>query len=152
MHDQTITLLNCHEQDGVRRWYPTVFSGVTLSEVRANTATANAGTVSADTVEVLLPVSADQSSADGNGAVRQYVGPKAYAALENPAGFFTFTPQEDFFAIGDLSAAYDFPAADEAEDSFHGFYHAVNQSRDGVYQVTSAAFFSLIPHFEIGGK
>ena len=152
MHDQTITLFNGHEKDGVLRWYPTVFSGVTLSEIRADTVSPNAGTVGADTVEVLLPVSPDRSLTDENGTVRQYIGPKAYAALDNPAGYFTFTPQQDFFVTGDLSAEYPAPAEDEAEDDFHGFYHALNQVRDGVYQVTSAVFYSLIPHFEIGGK
>lgn len=152
MYDSTITLFNLREAEDVRRWFPTVFHGVTLTEIRGNAAAPNAGIISADTVEVILPASADRSVSDGSGAAVRYALPKEYAALPDPSGRFTFTPQQDFFVVGDLSGTYPEPVEDEAEDGFHGFYHAINKARDGVYLVTAAAFFPLIPHFEIGGK
>ncbi|MBQ9347017.1 MAG: hypothetical protein IJT94_06700 [Oscillibacter sp.] len=152
MYDAVITLFNCHERDSVRKWYPTVFSGVTLEAVRSDARSVSDGTVGADTAVVILPTAPDCSKKTASDAVRQYAGPKEYAALADPSGFFTFTPQQDFFVKGDLSGEYPVPVEDEAEDAFHGFYHAINQRRDGVYLVTEAAFFPLIPHFEIGGK
>ena len=152
MHDSTVTLFNGHERRGVLLWYPTVFTGVTLTETRGDTATPDAGTVSADTVEIIIRTAADKTSRTPSGTIRQYAGPKEYAALADPSGYFTFTPQRDFIAVGDLSAAYPEPVEDEAEDDFHGFYHAMSKTRDRVYLVTDAAFFSLLPHFEVSGR
>ena len=52
--------------------------------------------------------------------------------------------------MGDYTADADSSIPDTDYDG--GFYHAMNTGRDSVYAVTSAAFFPLIPHFEIGGR
>ena len=38
------------------------------------------------------------------------------------------------------------------EDYAEGFYSYMNRNYDGVFAVTNTAMYSLIPHFEIGGK
>ena len=147
MRDRTITLFNLHKASGL--WYPTVLNNVSLNAVHADNATANAGIVNADVTEAIIRVSAEQSVTDaGSGNIKRYAGSKEYAKLENPAAYFTFTPEQDFFIEGDYES--DEPVSDDESDD--GFYHAMNRERDGVYMIQSAAYYSLIPHFEIGGR
>ena len=174
MHDNTITLFNYREAEGL--WYTTVFSNVTLTELKAEGAS-QYGHTNSDTVEIIIKVRPNKvastliyepnSIVDGDGNVivsdegtrvayqdpdtkeeRQYIGPKAYAALETPTGYFTFKPECDFIMVGNYSHAE--PIADDEFEQ--GLYHAMNEAQDGVYMVTSAAYFSLLPHFEIGGR
>ena len=148
MHDRTITLFNYHEKSGV--WYPLVLSNISLNAVKSNAVTADAGMLNADIVEAVIQVSEDKSVQDlHTGIIRKYAGPKEYAALENPDEYFTFTPEQDFFVEGNRAEIVDAPILDN--DFNNGFYHAVNQEMDDVYMLTSAVFYSLIPHFEIGG-
>ena len=144
MHDATITLFNFHERTG--NWYPTIFNQVSLTEAKADSATADAGIKNGDTIEAIIRTAADKSHTE-SGVKVQYVGPKAYAALENPAGYFTFTTERDFFFVGNSTSGI---VSDDDYDE--GFYHAMNKEHDGVYLVQSAAFYSLIPHFEIRGR
>lgn len=145
MYKDTITLFCFHELTGL--WYTTVFTGVHLTEIKADTSTADAGTVGADTVEAIVHVSPDRSSKDAEGTVRQYVGPKAYAALEDPAGRFTFQAERDFFVVGDHASE---PLRDDDYES--GLYDAMNKAMDGVYMISSSVFYRILPHFEIGGR
>ena len=144
MHDATVTLFNFHEAAG--KWYPTEFHNVSLTAVRADTGNADAGTINADTVEIIIRTASDKSSTE-NGVTVRYVGPKEYAALENPVGYFTFTPEQDFFYVGSVIAA-----SCQEDDYDEGFYHYMNKAFDGVYMIQSSTFYSLIPHFEIGGR
>ena len=149
MRDRTITLFNFHKASGL--WYPTVLNNVSLNAVHADNATANAGIVNADVTEAIIRVSADKSVTDANGNIKRYAGPKLYANLENPAAYFTFTPEQDFFMEGDYGSAE--PVSDDEYDDFDGgFCDAMNRKRDGVHVIQSAAYYSLIPHFEIGGR
>ena len=143
MHDTTVTLFNFHEATG--KWYPTEFHNVTLTEANAGTPTPDAGMKSADTVEIIIRTAADKSSTE-NGVTVRYAGAKEYAALENPVGYFTFTPEQDFFYVGSVIAA-SYPEDDYDE----GLYHHMNKTYDGVYMIQSCMFYSVIPHFEIGG-
>ena len=103
---------------------------------------------SADTVELIIRTAADKSNTENSVTVR-YAAPKEYAALENPVGYFTFTPEQDFFYVGSVMAA-SYPEDDYDDDN--GFYHHMNKTHDGVYMIQSSTFYSLIPHFEIGGR
>ena len=38
------------------------------------------------------------------------------------------------------------------DDYDEGLYHALNAERDGIYLISSAGFYGLLPHFEIGGR
>jgi hypothetical protein len=144
MFTDTITVFNYHADSD--SWYPSVISGVDLGLIRANNHTTQ-GVVSEDTVQILIPCGADQSITTTAGR-KSYTGPKAYASCENPAECITFAPECDFIYEGtwpDLSAI-----ADSDYDS--GLYHDMNDEHDGVHLINSAAFYGLIPHFEIGGR
>ncbi len=150
MYDAVVTLFNFHEKTGA--WYPTVFGGVNLLETKAETATRDSGRTNGDTVELILHTSGDRTAqamdADGTPVRVQYVGRKEYAALENPQGYFTFKAETDFIAVG--NHAQKAPLVDDEYDE--GLYHAMNTEYDGVYMITAAAYFGLLPHFEIGGR
>lgn len=140
MFCNTVTLFNYH--DKTKQWYTTKFDGADLLEVGAKSATPK-GETNGSSVDLLINVSSDKSY-EG----KAYLGPKAYAATDNPGAHFTFTPETDFFMEGDYSMAK--PVCEDDYES--GYYHEMNTLHDGVHMVVSAAFFPLIPHFEIGGR
>ncbi len=150
MYQKTITLFNYHAKTD--SWYTTVFVGTDLIENTGTNATRQ-GQTNSDAVDLLIHVRKDKTADTiySNPALhldKQYVGSKTYAAIENPRNYFTFTPESDFFIVGSYYSAE--PVADaEFED---GLYSAMNAAHDGVYMVSSVAFYSLIPHFEIGGR
>ena len=140
MYDCTITLFNYHAN--TKKWYTTVFDGVDLLAVDAKQATRQ-GETNGSSVDLLINVMPDKSYKG-----KQYMGPKAYAATGTPADCFTFNSDTDFFMEGDYSTA-----EPVSEDDFEsGYYHEMNNAHDGVHMVVSAAYFPLIPHFEIGGR
>lgn len=175
MFRDVVTVFNFHKPSGL--WYTTVFKNCDLLETKAGKNTADSGTVNEDAVTLLINVEQDKTahtliyephrivdstgrgllSGDGQmfsyrdpdtDEVRKYVGPKAYGRLDDLSGFFTFCPEVDFMVAGNLSSAD--PIRDDDYDE--GLYHAMNEEQDEVYMITSAAFYGLIPHFEIGGK
>lgn len=150
MYDAVVTLFNFHEATGA--WHTTVFNGVNLLETKAETATRDSGRTNGDTVELILHTDsgkiAQAVGADGETASVQYVGPKAYSALDDPQGYFTFKAETDFVVVGNHGQTT--PVIDDEYDE--GLYHAMNNEYDGVYMITAAAFFGLLPHFEIGGR
>jgi hypothetical protein len=140
MFDCKVTLFNYHAK--TKKWYTTVFAGVDLLAADAKQATPK-GETNGSSVDLLINVMPDKSY-EG----KQYMGPKAYAATVTPADCFTFTPETDFFMEGDYSMAE--PVSEDDYES--GYYHEMNNVHDGVHMVVSAAYFPLIPHFEIGGR
>ena len=140
MFCNTVTLFNYHAK--TKQWYTTKFDGADLLEVGAKSATPK-GETNGSSVDLLINVSSDKSYED-----KAYLGPKAYAAADDPAAHFTFTPETDFFMEGDYSMQE--PVSEDDYES--GYYHEMNTLHDGVHMVVSAAFFPLIPHFEIGGR
>ena len=140
MFDRKVTLFNYHA--ATKQWYTTVFDGVDLQVVAAKSATQQ-GETNGSSVDLMINVEPDKSY-DG----KQYMGPKAYSVTGTPADCFTFTPETDFFMEGDNSIAE--PVSEDDYES--GYYHEMNNAHDGVHMVVSAAFYSLIPHFEIGGR
>ena len=139
MYNSTLTLFNYHEGSG--EWYTTVFNDTDLIAARAASQSTH-GTSNGDGVEIIIHTDADRSV---NG--KRYLGSKAYAKCEDPGANFTFTLEKDFLIVGDHGS--ESPLED---DDDIGLYHSMNDENDNVYMVTSATFFSLIPHFEIGGK
>lgn len=140
MYDQTITLFNHRKADN--SWRTTVFQGVNVIEPRASDHTTQ-GTNNGDAVEILLQCSPGQKVGE-----LQYVPPKAYQALTDVSGRFTMTPEVDFIVIGEEISEE--PILEDDYDE--GLYQAMNDANDGVYMITSATWFGLIPHFEIGGR
>lgn len=146
MFVDTITLFNFHEQTG--KWYPTVIKGVDLQVDTASKLSTPGTTDGADIATVLIQSKKDKSLTFADGSTKTYLGPKAYAACADPEAHFTFKLEKDFFWEGAYESVE--PIVDDDYDS--GFYHEFNKANDGVYAVKSAAFLSLIPHFEIGGR
>ena len=140
MYDRTITLFNYRKADGC--WYTHTFTGVDAIETQGKSATTH-GMQSADNLEVIIHCTSTQQAGG-----LQYVPPKVWQSMEDVEGCFTLTPECDFIAIGDCSEVD--PINDEEYDQ--GLYHALNEERDDVFMITSATWFSLLPHFEIGGR
>ena len=140
MYQDTITLFNYHA--ATDSWYTTVFTGTNLVENTASNATRQ-GHTSGDAVELIVHTSKSKQASG-----KQYIRPKIYAATEDPSEYFTFVPESDFFIAGEHGS--DTPINDS--DFEDGLYSAMNDMHDGVYMISSAAFYSLLPHFEIGGR
>ena len=144
MYQNTITVFNFHEDSAA--WYPSVIKGADLAETKSSSSTTT-GKNNADTVGVIVHCSGDKQITTTAGA-KSYTGPKEYARCKNPAERITFKPECDFIYDGEWPDLA--PISDEGYDS--GLYHAINDTYDGVYMITSAVFFGLLPHFEIGGR
>lgn len=144
MFRDTITVFNFHEASG--QWYPSVISGADLGVTRSQSATTT-GMTNADTVTVLVQCAEDRSITTADG-VKRFADPKEYAKSTAPAEFITFAPECDFIFAGAWAGTESL--VDDDHDS--GLYHAMNEAHDGVYMITSAGFFGLLPHFEIGGR
>ncbi len=144
MYESAITLFNFHKATGL--WYTSVFSGVDLGVNKASRSTLD-GKLNGDTVTAIIHCTADKTFVTADGTAKSYTGPKTYAECENPADCITFNPECDFIYAGAWPEQS--PISDDEEN---GFYHRMNDTQDGVYMITSAEFFSLLPHFEIGGR
>lgn len=145
MYDQTITLFNYRESD--HTWRTSVFDGVNIIEAQGKSATKH-GDTGSDSVEILLNCQPFKLAMDRDGNELLYLTPKAYAARGEAEGYFTLTPECDFIMTGDHHSEE--PLNDDDYDE--GLYHAMNDEYDGVYMITSATWFGLLPHFEIGGR
>lgn len=139
-----ITVFNYHKKTGV--WYPTVINNAHIVSASASSHGVS-GNTNADSVEVEVASSGTQTVVTPNGG-KSYTPPKLYAVSDSPEEFFTLTPECDFFFVG----AWNDLTPVEDDDYDEGFYHDVNAEHDGVYMISSASYFSLIPHFEIGGR
>lgn len=145
MYESTITLFNFHEATGL--WYSSVFSGVDLGVNTSSNSTTN-GTNGDDTVNMIIHCTRDKRFITADGAEKSYIGAKAYAKCDNPTACITFKPECDFIYEGEWADLT--PISEEDYES--GYYHAMNEKYDGVHMISSAAFFGLLPHFEIGGR
>lgn len=144
MFQNTITVFNFHKQTGL--WYPSVISGADLIAAKASTRTPD-GVNNADTVDILINCTAAKVITTSAGG-KSYTGPKVYAGCADPASCITFTPEQDFIFDGEWA---DLTPIDD-EDYDEGLYHVLNAAHDGIYMISSAAFYGLLPHFEIGGR
>ena len=146
MYDDTITLFNFCAATGC--WYPSVLSGVELGVSHANNSTRE-GNKNANTFVALIHTNdmSDKLLTTSEG-VKSYIGSKEYAACADPAGFYTFTPEQDFIYEGEWESLD--PIEESSEDE--GLYQQMNDQYDGVHMIQSAEFFRLLPHFEVEGR
>ena len=144
MYRDTITVFNYHAASG--RWFPSVISGADLLVTKASSAT-TAGGSNADTAEIIIHCTADRRIATGEG-MKSYTEPKEYARCDDPARHITFAPECDFIFAGAWPGTK--PLTDDEYDE--GLYHALNAEHDGIYLISAAAYYGLLPHFEIGGR
>ena len=144
MFSDTITLFNLH--NGL--WFPHVIHGVDAVGITDGaSATALNGNTKADNGSILIQSSSGKVI-NTDSTLKPYVSPRAYAALESGESVVTFQPQTDFIMLGEHESSE--PITDDDYES--GFYDYANSRYDNVYQIVSAVFYSLIPHFEIGVK
>lgn len=143
MHDKTVTLWNYHQGTGM--WYPTVIGGVSFWANDAAAASSHGGN-SAASFEASIPC-APGGTVTSKGGEKRIFPPKTYAVCTSPDKCVTFAPGVDFIAEGETEPT---PIRDADYES--GFYDAMNASNDGVHLITSAVYYGLIPHYEIGGK
>ena len=144
MYQNVITVFNFHESSG--KWYPAVIRNTDLL-VNKSSGSTTSGKNNADTVELIIRCSADKRITTANG-IKSYTGPKEYAKCSTPAEYITFKPECDFIYDGEWPELV--PISDDGYES--GLYHALNDEYDGIYMITSASFYGLLPHFEIGGR
>lgn len=143
MYDNTITLFNRHNG----KWYPSIIEGVDMVATEAASPTTLSGITNGDAVEIIIHCTKAKGITTTAG-LKAYVSPKAYAACSAPADCITFTPETDFIYEGAWPSTS--PIDDVGYES--GLYAAMNEEYDGVHMITSAVFFGLLPHFEIGGR
>ena len=144
MFQNTVTVFNYHEKTGL--WYMSVIPGADLIALKSSNHSTE-GTNSADTVDILINCSAEKVFSTLAGE-KGYLPPKEYKKCGDPANNITFTPERDFIYAGEWQDLT--PVDDDEYDE--GFYHALNEEYDGIYMISSAAFYGLLPHFEIGGR
>lgn len=142
MYDTTLTLFNYHKATNL--WYTTVFHGADVIATHGADSSVQ-GIQNKDAVDIIIRTNALQIAVTPTGA-KQYLRPKEYAVCGTPENSFTFTPQTDFIVVGDCGVK---EPLEEGEDC--GLYHRMNDTHDEVYLIQTAAYYSLLPHFEIGG-
>lgn len=150
MYADTITVFNRYTDSlGAITWYPTVMKGVNLNIDKASII-AKYGAESQD--KAVLNITYKILNGAKKVAEKAYLPPKEWKAQANDMLSQTFTfaddaSEFDFFYVGEWDAA-----AIKDEDYGHtGFYDYMNKKYDCVFAITSAAEYSVIPHFEIMG-
>ncbi len=132
---RTITLFNLHGDV----WYPTVLHNCSLVCDKAARQAAT-GLENADSATLyILRESVEEAGVE-------VIGPKAYDRLSHPDGYITFHTGKDFFAEGEYTGT------ENDEEYMSGYYDYLNKIQDGVYLITSAASYDLLPHWELTGK
>lgn len=151
MYDKTVTVFNRYEdQTGAIHWYPHVLHGVDLIVDKAANV-AKTGLDSADTANLHVKYRfVDVNKIVGD---KKYLTPKEWEKQPNDelSDSITFA-SGDFFMEGEYSEE---PVLDSdyANRVDSGFYDYLNKRRDYVFLITTVGGpYTLIPHFEIGGK
>lgn len=143
MYNDTVTVFNLHKDT----WLPRIIHNVDVGVTSSTSLTPLNGLTKADS-SIILIRSNDSKCIDVNGRQLLYVAPKKFAVLENVENVISFQTKTDFVLLGEYESTK--PIVDDDFES--GFYDMINSERDGVYQISSVAYYSLIPHFEIEAK
>lgn len=150
MYSDVVTVFNRYQSKSADIWIPTVLHGVDLNADRAAIIT-KYGADSKDNAVLHIKYIIDDTGVKLVGE-KPYLTPKNWERLPNDelTGYITFNSGTNFtfFTVGEFESAEPIPDEDYTE----GFYGYMNTNCDGVYAVTSAAEYSVIPHFEILAK
>nr|DAU70685.1 MAG TPA: hypothetical protein [Caudoviricetes sp.] len=150
MYDKTITVFNkyVNQKDEIF-WYPTVIKGVQLIvDKSANIEKTGLDTADTATLHVLYRMVSAEKVVSG----KKYLEPKKWAKQINDTLGHTITfASSDFFIEGEYDERL---ISDEDYQSRRdgGFYDYMNKNHDNVFLITNVGTYTLIPHFEIGGK
>lgn len=166
MYRDTVTVYNRFSGDGGVFWYPTVLRGVNLT-LTSGADRDRLGASSADRAVLNVRY---RTTDEGELEVltsecgKLWLPPKVWRAAdhETRTGTLTFDPEGDFFCVGDTMVG-DADVVGDADfvgvvvrdgefDPVLGFYGHQRSTRDGVFAISAAAIFSVIPHFEITGR
>lgn len=144
MYKDTITLFN-RKSGGTKgdTWYPTVIKNVNLNIDRASIL-AKYGAESQD--NAVLHIKYQRDGENILVAGKPWMPPKEWDKTEDSLTF-TSGNQFDFFWQGEWGGGIVSDA-----DYDEGFYEHMNRTHDYVFAITSAAKYSVIPHFEIMGR
>ena len=152
LYKQTVTLFNrIKGPDDETIWYPTVLKGVHLIDSHSSSWN-NQGGASGSTAELRVWYSINNGKIMIAG--KPYYEPKQYRSLAEPQKAITFAfghdDDCDFFVEG----AFDNFKGSISDDAFdrHGFYNYMNKMYDGVYSISGAAKYNLLPHFVINAR
>lgn len=150
MYSKTITVFNkyVNQKDEIF-WYPTVIKGVQLIvDKSANIEKTGLDTADTATLHVLYRILSDEKVVSD----KKYLEPKKWAKQINDTLGHTVTfARGDFFIEGEYDERL---ISDEDYQSRRdgGFYDYMNKNHDNVFLITNVGTYTLIPHFEIGGK
>lgn len=151
MYDKTVTVFNKYtDQNDNIYWYPHVLSGVDLIIDKAANV-AKTGLDSADTAN--LHVKYHYGAITVMVGDKPYLSPKEWEKQPNDdlPGSITFA-SGDFFMQGEY-AETPILDSDYSDRVNSGFYNYMNKRHDYVFLITTVGGpYTLIPHFEIGGK
>lgn len=151
MYQNTVTIFNRYESQDKIFWYPHVLQGVDLI-IDKGANIAKTGLESADTAKLHIKY----HLVGGNKMVGRFswLPPKEWDGQTNDmlSKTITFTEGEDFFWEGEYSE--NMIDDDEYQGlKYSGFYDYMNKRYDNVFLITTVGGpYTLIPHFEIGGK
>lgn len=149
MYNDTVTLFCRYESRLGDTWYPTVLRNVNLNMDKA-AIIAKYGAESQDNavLNVRYHITNDGKMV-GN---KIWLSPKEWDRQTNDklSETLTFTDGQafDFFYVGEWPNQN--PISDD--DYLDDFYNHMKKNYDYVFAITSVAFYSVIPHFEIMGK
>ena len=151
MYDKTVTVFNKYtDQNDNIYWYPHVLSGVDLIVDKAANV-AKTGLDSADTANLHVKY----RIVDGNKMIgdKPYLPPKEWEQQPNDELSESITfDSGDFFMEGEYSTE-PITDSDYTDRVNGGFYDYINKRHDYVFLITTVGGpYTLIPHFEIGGK
>lgn len=149
MYRDTVTLFNRSRKVGHDEFWPTVLTGVDLNADQA-AILAKYGAQSQDKAALHIRYAGTDGAITVGG--KTYYSPKQWQALTDAEKAEAITFQAgagfDFFLVGSWDGSG--PISDD--DYTDGFYNHLNATQDGVYAVSSAAIYSVIPHVEVMGK
>ncbi len=151
MYDKTVTVFNKYtDQNDNIYWYPHVLSGVDLIIDKAANV-AKTGLDSADTAN--LHVKYHILHGEKMVGDKPYIPPKEWEKQLNDdlSESITFA-SGDFFMQGEY-AETPILDSDYSDRVNSGFYNYMNKRHDYVFLITTVGGpYTVIPHFEIGGK
>lgn len=151
MYSDTVTVFNRYESSLGDTWYPTVIAGVDLNIDKA-AILAKYGAESQD--KAVLHIKYTKTDGGIYVAGKKWLSPKEWDRQTNDLlpKTITFTSEgedSDFFMWGKYDTA---PVPDADFDKYDGFYNYMLKKHDYVFTVSSAALYTVIPHFEILGR
>lgn len=152
MYRDTVTLFMFYPSALGDLWFPVVLRGVDLNIDKGFIA-AKYGEGSKD--NAILHVKYEEKNGETFIGERRWLPPKEWDAqtVDQMAATITFTSGD----AADFIYAGAWPDNQPIEDDDPrwgrtGFYNYLNAERDYVFQITSVAKYSVIPHFEILAK